>query len=607
MKSLHRFVAVASATIFFAGSALAQNAGTVANHSVPAGRGAGVAGFGSVGPGTTGQLLSGVTSADPTFLSAGTTNQVLTGTTGSQPTWQPLLTVFNAICTASPSTCVTLLGYANPAWWGAAPAASAATNSSAITSALAASKLIYMGYGAPGTYTINAAISMVSNQRFTCSPGVTITQGNAANLTVFFDFFNNVPANSRLDHCTVDGNLAGNTNASTNLANVNSGASHITIDYNTFTGSSGGDIVVANSTYAIIDHNYCANSINYCVAMLNSAAGSRGYHQVTNNVAIGPMLHLFQVQQVDGNRFADNFAIGQSALGGANSTMQATVSGTTATWVSGTNFSGISANATANVLVCNGGSEYPITAWVSNTQLTISNPGALNFTNQPCAIGSGDIYSIINTSFNQFTGNFSSGGVTGAFVLANQGGAIASTENSFQNDFVGNHIENAGNFCFALEAGTATGSPHVDQTTITGNSCLSPGRSGAAGANPAGVQLFAAAGLMNTVVITGNSFWDPQGVANGAWLTGSGTTAVVNLVLSGNVIKDFANGLNSLNIPIFSNLPSIRGQDAFIIDGLAASCGDSACTTFGTTVTGGGGALKLKVWHNGTNYTLTGK
>ena len=37
---------------------------------------------------------------------------------------------------------------------------------------------------------------------------------------------------------------------------------------------------------------------------------------------------------------------------------------------------------------------------------------------------------------------------------------------------------------------------------------------------------------------------------------------------------------------------------------LAANCGDTACTTFGTTVTGGGGALKLLVWYNGAEWTL---
>lgn len=59
---------------------------------------------------------------------------------------------------------------------------------------------------------------------------------------------------------------------------------------------------------------------------------------------------------------------------------------------------------------------------------------------------------------------------------------------------------------------------------------------------------------------------------------------------------------------IFSGLPSaVAGTMAYITDGKAANCGDSACTTFGTTVTAGGGALKLFLWYNGTNWTLMGK
>jgi hypothetical protein len=42
--------------------------------------------------------------------------------------------------------------------------------------------------------------------------------------------------------------------------------------------------------------------------------------------------------------------------------------------------------------------------------------------------------------------------------------------------------------------------------------------------------------------------------------------------------------------------PATAGTLAYISDGLAANCGDAACTTFGTNVTGGGGALKLFVW-----------
>jgi hypothetical protein len=51
----------------------------------------------------------------------------------------------------------------------------------------------------------------------------------------------------------------------------------------------------------------------------------------------------------------------------------------------------------------------------------------------------------------------------------------------------------------------------------------------------------------------------------------------------------------------------VAGTQAYITDGLAGNCGDAACTTFGTNVTGGGGALKLLLWNNGQPWTLRGK
>lgn len=57
----------------------------------------------------------------------------------------------------------------------------------------------------------------------------------------------------------------------------------------------------------------------------------------------------------------------------------------------------------------------------------------------------------------------------------------------------------------------------------------------------------------------------------------------------------------------FSQLTAATGAIAYVKDGLAGACGDGACTTFGTTVTGGSGALHILVWYNGTNWTLVGK
>ena len=58
----------------------------------------------------------------------------------------------------------------------------------------------------------------------------------------------------------------------------------------------------------------------------------------------------------------------------------------------------------------------------------------------------------------------------------------------------------------------------------------------------------------------------------------------------------------------FATLPATTaGTVAYIADGLAANCGDAACTTFGTAVTGGGGALKILLFYDGGGWTLIGK
>lgn len=58
----------------------------------------------------------------------------------------------------------------------------------------------------------------------------------------------------------------------------------------------------------------------------------------------------------------------------------------------------------------------------------------------------------------------------------------------------------------------------------------------------------------------------------------------------------------------FGSLPAAQeGMIAVINDGLAVNCADGSCTTFGTHVTGGGGALQLLIWYNNANWTLIGK
>ena len=60
---------------------------------------------------------------------------------------------------------------------------------------------------------------------------------------------------------------------------------------------------------------------------------------------------------------------------------------------------------------------------------------------------------------------------------------------------------------------------------------------------------------------------------------------------------------------IFTGLPAspAAGTFAYITDGKASNCADSSCTTFGTAVTGGTGALPLFVWYTGAAWHLVGK
>lgn len=75
-----------------------------------------------------------------------------------------------------------------------------------------------------------------------------------------------------------------------------------------------------------------------------------------------------------------------------------------------------------------------------------------------------------------------------------------------------------------------------------------------------------------------------------------------------NGVGNISGNTNKVAALIFTTLPvGVAGITAYITDGKSTNCGDGACTTWGTTVTGGTGALKLLVWFNGTNWTLVGK
>lgn len=116
-----------------------------------------------------------------------------------------------------------------------------------------------------------------------------------------------------------------------------------------------------------------------------------------------------------------------------------------------------------------------------------------------------------------------------------------------------------------------------------------------------------------SVIASGDSVMDVEG---GTGWGAVGTNILLNSGSSfvfGGLSQSPNNSVTTDDIamvnPIaFASLPTPTfGMIAVVKDGLAANCGDGTCTTFGTTVTAGGGALKLAIWYNGTNWTLIGK
>lgn len=111
-------------------------------------------------------------------------------------------------------------------------------------------------------------------------------------------------------------------------------------------------------------------------------------------------------------------------------------------------------------------------------------------------------------------------------------------------------------------------------------------------------------------VLQGNpGFGGPTTGANGAITLYGLTDGAVSLIAppTGGPIS----GAPDINAALtFSTLPTAAtaaGNISYITDGKASNCADSACTTFGTAVTGGGGALPLLVWYTGAAWHLVGK
>jgi hypothetical protein len=91
------------------------------------------------------------------------------------------------------------------------------------------------------------------------------------------------------------------------------------------------------------------------------------------------------------------------------------------------------------------------------------------------------------------------------------------------------------------------------------------------------------------------------------------STAIAMQIMGGVVIgagtADPGPGNLALSGVTAAQLPGSApiGTIAYLTDANGAACGDTTCTTWGTTVGGGGGTLKRLIWFNGGNWSLLGR
>lgn len=219
----------------------------------------------------------------------------------------------------------------------------------------------------------------------------------------------------------------------------------------------------------------------------------------------------------------------------------------------------------------------------------------------------------------QFNGGNNAVGISGAqFSIADYGNVIWGTFGTS-----GIHVNLSLNSSASLIAPETITAGAVAHWNVSSGANFAAASSTTFSGSPAWSTAF----LLGTNPATINlGSWTFSGATTGprAVLTGPGylitpSSAACNSALPGNAACQILAGFQDsagdpLTAPqpapttVFASLPTgVAGMYAYISDGKASNCGDSACTAWGTTVTGGTGSLKLFVWYNGTNWTLAGK
>lgn len=378
-----------------------------------------------------------------------------------------------------------------------------------------------------GTYTLSATLDWQPSVQMNCTPGTTITQGNAANLTYLVDFNLNTASNGIMDGCTIDGNRANNT-LNNGSANINIGAANgVIIRNSTVTNSRGNGILIGTGgTYSIINNSLSNNYYSAIYAAAHADAGIFGEIASNRFTLIGA--HAITQSGGDYNIIHDNYINGTLNNGGFAVTVSGTSVTATAAVFSAT-CDGVHV-CPGNFIIAGGSGifqELFITSVSSGTVATASAAGT-SVTGAAALGGSGDLIDIAyNANGNRIYNNTLIFGAGAGIADADADDSSNSSSHGY-NEYTGNRISNIGGNCIAVEQSISADS--IFDIAIRDNyllNCLNGG-SGiylVAEAAPAAIWLsaLATANVFN-IWLTGNSYFDTTGLSQ-YWLTGANLAA----------------------------------------------------------------------------------
>jgi hypothetical protein len=509
-------------------------------HSVILGEGAGIP-LGSAGPGTSGlPLVSNGAGADPGYQAL--TNAGLANMAASSEKCNPTVSPAAAQdCVISSSNKVVYVSTAGNdsndglSWQSAKLTLQAAQN------AANPNGLINV---ASGTYTLGSTLSPQPGVRMTCAPGTIITQGNAANINPLIDFSTNSANSASIDHCTIDGNRANNTddNGTGAIDMVRVGtANDVILEFNTFRNGNGNLVSITSGLKPLVRFNRFFNFFTMAVNVITGIAGNGTEGQFIDNLITGPIgQHGFYLVQSNNNVICRNTIDAGTIIGAPGSLLHVTTAGTAVTWVSGPTF----ANAVAGqVLVINSGQEFLIRTVNSTTSLTL-NTSAGTLTNVLAAIGAGDLINPNNSSYLEICDNTLVGSVSDGISPFN--GVVPAGETAQKLNIHGNNILNSGEY--GIFIASVAGGSQVNDIKIFGNLIVNAGQVGAAGGTFYGIGVNGT--QINNIWVDGNTIRDDTGtMAN--WMitsTNAGQVFVGANSYIGTVNQGIANGISSITL-----------------------------------------------------------